>query len=200
MTVVPLATGLAVLICDRCGVQEQTASVTHDDDVVWPLIADAGWTGSPFATGSHSCPRCGDVVPQPASHIRSAPAPAHGASYGVQVHDDNDATVVTPLVDIEADVAATLRDALTTAGGTSRHVVLDLHAVHLIDSAGLGLLVRTHQDVKQRGGSLSLVAPSRYVLTVLHTMRLDTVFPTYPDEQTAFRALARTPADPAGEI
>ncbi len=67
--------------------------------------------------------------------------------------------------------------------------VLDLHAVHLIDSAGLGLLVRAHHEAKHRGGSLSLVAPSRYVRTVLHTMRLDTVFHTYPDEQAAFRAL-----------
>jgi anti-anti-sigma factor len=189
MTVVPLSAGVAVLICDRCGVQDQTAAVTRDSDVVWPLVADAGWTGSPFAIGPHSCPQCGDAVPQTVTPVRPPSAPAHGASYGVRAHDDVDAVVVTPLIDIEADFAETLRDGLTAAVSTSRHVVLDLHAVHLIDSAGLGLLVRAHQDARHRGGSLSLIAPSRYVRTVLHTMRLDTVFPTYPDEQTAFRAL-----------
>jgi anti-anti-sigma factor len=189
MTVVPRSAGTAVLICDRCGVQDRTAAATHDSDVVWPLIADAGWSGSPFATGPHSCPQCGDVVPESDTPVHEPPAPAHGASYGVQIHDDMDAVVVTPLVDIDADFAETLRDALTAAVSARRHVVLDLHAVHLIDSAGLGLLVRARQDAKHRDRSLCLVAPSRYVLTVLHTMRLDTVFPTYPDEATAFRAL-----------
>jgi anti-anti-sigma factor len=189
MTVVPLSARAAVLICDRCGVQDQTAAATRDSDVVWPLVADAGWTGSPFATGPHSCPECGDAVPDPAVAVRPSRAPVHGASYGVQVHDDMDAIAVTPLVDIDADFAETLRDGLAAAVRTRQHVVLDLHAVHLIDSAGLGLLVRAHQEAKHRGGSLSLVAPSRYVRTVLHTMRLDTVFHTYPDEQAAFRAL-----------
>lgn len=190
MTVVPGTSGTAVLICDRCGTQDHAAVATHSD-VVWPLMADAGWTGSPFATGRHSCPRCGDVAPEPATPVREPPAPAHSASYGLHVHDHLDTVVVTPLVDIDADFAETLRDGLTAAVRTSRHVVLDLHAVHLIDSAGLGLLVRTHQEAKQRGGSFRLVAPSRFVRTVLHTMRLDAVFDAYPDEKAAFYAIRR---------
>lgn len=189
MTVVPRTAGTAILICDRCGAQDHAAAVTHDSDVVWPTVTSAGWTGSPFATGPHSCPQCGDVVPEPVPPVHAPPAPAHGASYGIQVHNDLDAVVVTPLGDIDAAFVETLRDGLTAAVSTSRHVVLDLHAAHLIDSAGLGLLVRANQEAKHRGGSLCLVAPSRYVLTVLHTMRLDTVFPTYPDEEAAFRAL-----------
>jgi anti-sigma B factor antagonist len=189
MTVVPRTAGTAVLICDRCGMQDHAAAATRDNDVVWPLVAGVGWTGSPFATGPHGCPQCGDVVPEPAVAAQEPPSPAPGASYGIQVHQDMDAIVVTPLVDIDADFAATLRDGLTAAVSTGRHVVLDLHAVQLIDSAGLGLLVRAHQQAKRRGGSLCLVAPSRYVLTVLHTMRLDTVFAAYPDEEAAFRAL-----------
>lgn len=195
MTVVPVNAGVAILICDRCGAQDQAAAAIRDGDVVWPLVADAGWTGSPFATGPHSCPRCGDVEPEPQTPVRPSPAPIHGASYGLRVHHDLDAVVVTPLVDIEADFAETLRDVLTDAVSTGRYVVLDLHAVHLIDSAGLGLLVRAHQQAKHRGGSLCLVEPSRYIRTVLHTMRLDTVFPTYPDEHSAFRAHGSPPAD-----
>lgn len=189
MTVVPRTAGTATLICDRCGVQDRAAAATHDSDVVWPLVADAGWTGSPFATGPHRCPRCGDAVPEPATPVHEPPAPAHGASYGIQTHDDMDTVIVTPLADIDAGFAQTLRDGLTAAVSASRHVVLDLHAVHMIDSAGLGLLVRAHQEAKHRGGSLCLISPSRYVLTVLHTMRLDTVFATYPDEEAALHAL-----------
>jgi anti-anti-sigma factor len=194
MTVVPRNAGTALLICDRCGAQDNATAATHDQDVVWPLVAGAGWTGSAFATGPHGCPRCGDAVSEPAEPVHEPPAPVHGASYGLRTPPDVDAVVVTPLVDIDAGFAETLRDGLTAALDTSHHVVLDLHAVHLIDSAGLGLLVRIHQEAKNRGGSLCLVAPSRYVLTVLHTMRLDTVFASYPDEETAILAARPTTA------
>ncbi|GAA3347080.1 hypothetical protein GCM10020358_60520 [Amorphoplanes nipponensis] len=189
MTVVPRTAGTAVLICDRCGDHDNTPAATTDSDVVWPLVAHAGWTGSPFAGGPHNCPRCADEATEPVPPVRESPAPAHGPAYAVLVHRDLDAVVVTPLVDIDAGFAETLQDALMTAARTSRHIVLDLHAVHLIDSAGLGLLVRARQEVRHRGGSLGLVAPSRFIRTVLHTMRLDSVFPSHPDEASALSAL-----------
>ncbi|MDG4831730.1 anti-sigma factor antagonist [Solwaraspora sp. WMMD1047] len=190
MTVVPATADTSVLICDRCGTQDQAAGVIDDSELVWPLVASVGWTGSPFATGPHSCPRCADVVSEPVTPVHELPAPAHGASYDLQVHHDIDAVVVTPLVDIDAGVAETFRDGLQTAADTCRHIVLDLHAVHLIDSAGLGLLVRARQEAKHNGGLLHLVAPSRFILTVLHTMRLDAIFPTHPDKESAFRAVS----------
>lgn len=191
MTVVPRTAGTALLICDRCGAEDNAAAISHDSDVVWPLVAGAGWTGSPFATGSHCCPQCGDAAPEPVTAVHEPPAPVHGASYGVRVDSAAGAVVVTPLVDIDAGFAETLREGLVDALGTCSHVVLDLHAVHLIDSAGLGLLVRTHQEARHRGGSLHLVAPSRFVLTVLHTMRLDTLFPHHPGEEEALLAVRR---------
>jgi anti-anti-sigma factor len=189
MTVVPHTVGTAMLICDRCGAQDHTAATTHDHDVVWPLVAGAGWTGSPFATGPHRCPQCEDTATEATTPVYEPPAPAHGASYGVRRHVDIDAVVVTPLVDIDGGFTETLRDGLTAALHASRHVVLDLHAVHLIDSAGLGLLVRTHQEAKHRGGSFILVAPSRFIRTVLHTMRLHTVIASYPHQEAAFQAI-----------
>jgi anti-anti-sigma factor len=189
MTVVPHSVGTAMLICDRCGRQDSASATTHEYDVVWPMVAGAGWTGSAFATGQHLCPRCEHVVPQAAASVNEPPAPAHSASYGMRAHADIDAVVVTPLADINACFTETLHDGLTAALDVHRHVVLDLHAVHLIDPAGLGLLVRTHQQAKHRGGSLRLVAPSRFILTVLHTMRLDTTFASHPDEEAAFQAV-----------
>jgi anti-sigma B factor antagonist len=189
MTVVPRTGGTALLICDRCGSQDNAAATTHDSDVVWPVVAGAGWTGSPFATGSHRCPQCDVAVPEPVAAVHEPPAPLHGASFGIRVDPDAGAVVVTPLVDIDAGITETLREGLAEALDTCGHVVLDLHAVHLIDSAGLGLLVRTHQEARNRGGSLRLVAPSRFILTVLHTMRLDTLFPHHPGEQEALQAV-----------
>src|SRR5262249_28398898 len=50
-----------------------------------------------------------------------------------------------------------------------RHVVLDLHAVPFVDSAGLGLLVRLQSGVRGSGGDLTLcgLAP-----TVQNTLRV----------------------------
>ncbi|WP_229073597.1 STAS domain-containing protein [Actinoplanes sp. DH11] len=102
--------------------------------------------------------------------------------------ENRDATVLTPLADLDRDIAEEIRPVLMSAAGKGRDVLVDLHAVHLIDSAGLGLLVRAHQEAKQHGGRLALVAPSRFVQTVLHTMRLDGVFPLYPDREAALRS------------
>ncbi|MDI5943965.1 STAS domain-containing protein, partial [Micromonospora sp. DH15] len=62
-----------------------------------------------------------------------------------------------------------------------------------------GLLVRAHQEARQRGVVLCLAAPSRFVRTVLHTMRLDGLFPTFADQQEALAAAgaALTAAEPA---
>jgi anti-sigma B factor antagonist len=64
-----------------------------------------------------------------------------------------------------------------------------MRAVHFIDSSGLGLLMRTRQEARSHGGTVSLAAPSRFVLTVLHTMRLDGAFPRLPDQETALREI-----------
>ncbi|NMO54290.1 STAS domain-containing protein [Actinoplanes sp. TBRC 11911] len=94
---------------------------------------------------------------------------------------DGDITVVR----VEADLTEALRDVLALAG-TSRHLVLDLTGVPTLDPEGLGLLVRARQQLRQDGrGWLCLAAPSRFVLTVLHIMRLETAFPVFADRFAA---------------
>jgi anti-sigma B factor antagonist len=94
---------------------------------------------------------------------------------------DGDITVVR----VEADLTEALRDVLALAG-TTRHMVLDLTGVPTLDPEGLGLLVRARQQLRQDGrGWLCLAAPSRFVLTVLHIMRLETAFPVFADRRAA---------------
>ncbi|MBU2664161.1 STAS domain-containing protein [Actinoplanes bogorensis] len=99
------------------------------------------------------------------------------------VHQD--VAVVTPSADLDADAVETMRESLTVAVRDHRHVIVDLHAAPTIDSAGLSLLVRALNEAKAHGGTLTLAAPSRYVVTVLHTMKLHPVFPMYPDLDAA---------------
>ncbi|SCL46386.1 anti-anti-sigma factor [Micromonospora citrea] len=189
MTVVPDDNSMT-LICDSCGdVTTGTACVLPDAEVVWTLVAEHGWSGSPFATGPHRCPRCSLLGPAAgrdggAGHGDEVP----GGVLGVDHLDD--VAVVTAAGDIDVDAADDLRTALRQAVDICGHVVVDLTRVHLIDAGGLGLLVRAHRDARERGAVLCLAAPSRFILTVLHTMRLDGLFPIFASAEEAVRRLS----------
>ncbi|MCO8277652.1 STAS domain-containing protein [Actinoplanes sp. TRM 88003] len=189
MTVVPAGNRAALLICNRCGAEETAANTSHHSDLVWPMVAQMGWTGSAFPTGSHNCPACSGPA-EPADHAPDPVVRTHGASYAVRRGED--ATFVTPLTDFDAALAEVLREDLMLAAENRRYLIVDLHSVGFIDSTALGLLVRARQEVRRHGGRLGLVAPSRFVRTVLHTMRLDAAFPCYPDQGAALRGMRAT--------
>ncbi|MEV0902764.1 STAS domain-containing protein [Actinoplanes sp. NPDC049802] len=175
MTAVPgTEPGTLTLICDECGDTVDAPEVAHDEEIVWPRLGPLGWSGSPFAAGQHRCPPC-SLLPPPYDRLPTS-RPQLGASYDLREHDDVDAVVITPLTDVDAEATVVLREALEQALDTYRHVLVDMRAAEVIDSAGLGMLVRARQHAKQRGGTLTLAAPSRYVRTVLHTMRLEGLF------------------------
>jgi anti-anti-sigma factor len=198
MTVVP-DDNLMTLICDSCGdVTTGTACVLPDAEVVWTLVAEQGWSGSPFATGPHRCPRCTLLGPD-AGHDAAAGRSDEVAGGVLGVDHLDDVAVVTAAGDIDVDIADDLRAALRQAVDISGHVVVDLTRVHLIDASGLGLLVRAHRDARDRGAVLCLAAPSRFILTVLHTMRLDGLFPIFASPEEAVRRLSPGGAgEPAG--
>ncbi|WP_436534653.1 STAS domain-containing protein [Actinoplanes sp. HUAS TT8] len=110
------------------------------------------------------------------------------------VFEDLDTTVIVPRTDLGAEIVETLRPALGKEIQERRYVVIDLRSAGAIDSAGLGLLVRTHQEAKRHGRFLALVAPSRYVLVVLHTMRLDGVFDIFDDLPAALDRVREHPS------
>lgn len=84
-----------------------------------------------------------------------------------------------------------LRDLLVDAASAGRHVVLDLSGLRTLDPDGLAVLVRARQQLRQEAdGWLCLAEPSRLVLTVLHTMRLERAFPTFADAEAALGWLA----------
>ncbi|MBO4207013.1 STAS domain-containing protein [Micromonospora echinofusca] len=186
MTVVPDDTRMT-LICDSCGTSVTgTACVLPDAEVVWTLIAEHGWSGSPFATGPHRCPPC---TPLPAGTAPDRDVDrTPGGILGIDHLDDT--TVVTADGNLDVDSGDTLRTALRHAEDMGGHIVVDLGRVPLIDPTGLGLLVRAHRDARDRGAVLCLAAPSRFVRTVLHTMRLDGAFPIFDSREAALTHLA----------
>lgn len=200
MTAVPSSSGTTVqLICDNCGaVTTATSAYVHDDDLIWTVLIEIGWTGSPFAAGRHSCPGCAARTLSPPSDEPGADErPATPARFTVR-HEAG-VVVVAARGDIEMQTADDLRTLLTAAIGTGRPVVLDLEGVNLVDSVGLGVLVRARQAARGQEVPLCLAAPSRFLLAVLNTMRLRSAFPVFPSRASALSALAGTAAGPRGD-
>ncbi|MFG3644272.1 STAS domain-containing protein [Micromonospora sp. NPDC047762] len=187
MTVVP-DEYLMTLICDTCGETIRgTACVLPDAEVVWTLVAEHGWSGSPFATGPHRCPHCSLL---PASTGGHASCDEHGPGGILGIDHLDGTTVIAATGDIDLDTGDNLRTALRHVAEVGGHVVVDLSRVHIIDSTGLGLLVRAHRDARERGVTLCLAAPSRFIRTVLHTMRLDGAFPIFDSRDHALAELS----------
>lgn len=60
---------------------------------------------------------------------------------------------------------------------TPAHLVLDLHAVTFLDSAGLAVLVRARRDRQRDGRTIALVRPaSEDAMRVLRLTRFDRIF------------------------
>lgn len=71
---------------------------------------------------------------------------------------------------------ATFED-LLAAGDHS--VILDLSEVPMVDSSGIGLLVKSLTSFKQRGGSLKLLSPSKFTLQSFKLVGLLNLFQIY---------------------
>jgi anti-sigma B factor antagonist len=63
--------------------------------------------------------------------------------------------------------------------------VMDLSDVAMIDSSGIGLLVRCLTAAKQRGGSLKLLKPSKFALQTLRMIGLLKLFEVFEDQELA---------------
>lgn len=68
--------------------------------------------------------------------------------------------------------------------GQNRFVV-DLGEVQMIDSSGIGLLVRLLTAAKQRGGSLKLLNPSKFAVQTLKMIGLLNLFEIFNEQAQA---------------
>jgi anti-sigma B factor antagonist len=64
-------------------------------------------------------------------------------------------------------------------------IILDMHLVRAIDSAGLGAIVSAMGSIKQRGGALKLARVNGEIERVVKSMHLDKVFTIYESASAA---------------
>jgi anti-sigma B factor antagonist len=74
-------------------------------------------------------------------------------------------------------------DDLLNSGAT--HFVMDLGDVTMIDSSGIGLVVRYMTTAKQHGGALKLLNPTKFAVQTLKMIGLLNLFEVYQDQGEA---------------
>jgi anti-anti-sigma factor len=67
-------------------------------------------------------------------------------------------------------------------------LVLNLADVRMIDSSGIGVMVRVLTTAKKSGGTLMLVQPSKFAIQTLKFVGLLNLFPIYEEEAQAVSA------------
>jgi anti-sigma B factor antagonist len=107
----------------------------------------------------------------------------------LQLDEDENVTVLRCRGRISyREEAAELSKKVTELLPHSRHLILELSGVELIDSAGLGELVMVLLWTQASGCSIKLAAPRRNVRELLELTNLASVFEIYPTLADATRA------------
>jgi anti-sigma B factor antagonist len=88
-----------------------------------------------------------------------------------------------------ADGTAMLRETIRElVERGNKCIVMNLAEVDFVDSAGLGELVRSHTSIRNHGGQLKIVNPSKNVHDLLRMTKLDRVFDIEQDEASALNS------------
>ena len=81
-----------------------------------------------------------------------------------------------------------LRDLMNgLLGENHRHFVLNLRGVDYIDSSGLGQMISIWTSIRNKGGHMTVLSPTRRVDRLLDITRLNTVFEIFADENEAIQ-------------
>jgi len=67
-------------------------------------------------------------------------------------------------------------------------IILNVDEVGMIDSSGIGVIVRGHTMAKERAGGVKLVKPSKFALQTLKITGLLPVLAVFDEEQAALQS------------
>ena len=106
----------------------------------------------------------------------------------INVRKQGQAQVIRLRGDLKIGEAVdSFRQTLEELAGDSR-LVLNIAEVPMIDSTGIGVLVRSLTTAKQQGGNLKLVNPSKLALQTLKIVGLVNLFEIFNDEGEAVQS------------
>jgi anti-anti-sigma factor len=100
----------------------------------------------------------------------------------VSATQNDSRAVIRPEADVVAASVADLRSRMRDLIGAGvRDLIVDLSAVQMVDSAGLGLLISAHNSLRKAGGHISVVHASPDVYELFRTMRIHQHFSVSAD-------------------
>ena len=110
-----------------------------------------------------------------------------GASVDIDVRKHSNVQVIRLRGDLKIGEAVDefRRTVEELLGGGDARLVVSIGDVPMIDSSGIGVLVRSLTTAKQKGGSLKLVNPSKLALQTLKIVGLINLFEVFDDEEAA---------------
>ena len=115
----------------------------------------------------------------------------------VRVERVGKAAVVTAHGELDAFTAPALSDAFADAvADAGQGVVIDLSAVAFMDSTALGLVVKTVNEIGDRGGDVRLVLPVESARRIFEITTLDRVLPIEASRAEALKAIASHDGSP----
>jgi anti-anti-sigma factor len=92
---------------------------------------------------------------------------------GVTITREADQALIRPTGDVVAASVPELRAAMREGVNTGvRELTIDLAAVRMIDSCGLGVLIAAHNSLHKLGGHLAVVHASKDILALFKLMRI----------------------------
>lgn len=118
-----------------------------------------------------------------------------------QISDVSNVKVLECIGEIDTDTYQKFDQQLfALIQGDSRYVVLGLEKAPVINSMGVGVVVRAHKRLKELGGGLVLLSPSPGIRQVLYTLMLEKKLTIATSLDDAVRSLTETPVPipPAG--
>jgi anti-sigma B factor antagonist len=101
--------------------------------------------------------------------VRSAVLEPH---FQVEVSTEGRKTVLRLFGELDVSSSAALEDELHRVSSSSL-IVLDLRELEFIDSTGLGVLVKTHQRMRDEGDQLAVIEGNGQVKRLLELTGLD---------------------------
>jgi anti-sigma B factor antagonist len=107
----------------------------------------------------------------------------------MEIQKRDDVTIIVMDDRFDASVAQKLKDLVRNISEQHRiKVIIDLARTRFIDSSGCGALVASLRAVIKSNGSLKIANPSAQAQSLFELTRLNKVFDTYTDVETALKS------------
>jgi len=87
------------------------------------------------------------------------------------------------MMGVESEKILSLVDDLLRDG--KRTLIFNIAGVTKIDSTGIGRFISSYHKISAAGGQMRMAGATGYLFQAFHVSLLDTVFPFYPDVESA---------------